>query len=258
MGYYVLENTWKLWNQFCHNLGLEVYNTLSGCLEIWQCPAERVSWAPTAVPRLPKQGLINCPYLPPTTKRAGQSQRMAAMAHWLWPLAIRQGQPEAGKPACPVTEGLGGSGNSWQGGGAPLGLGHGLWPACGAVFLLSPVGQGHSWLALYRPSAVEEPHICHPQTPVSWYRLMSVSLVLSMSNIYRRGSWIFWLLKYCCLFFPTPPARNSTYFISKQLLIALKTASPILALNQYSFARQFHMVSGRGGRNISQIIFKWQ
>lgn len=240
-------------------MGLEVYNTLSGCHEIWQCPAERVSWAPTAVPRLPKRGLINCPYLPPTPKRAGQPQRMAAVAHWLWPLAIGQGQPEARKPAYVVTGGLEGSGNPWQGGGAPVGLHHGLWPACGAVFLLPPVGQGHSSLALYRPSGLEDPHICHPQTPVSWYtcKLMPVLLVLSMSNIYRRGSWIFCLLKYCCLFFLAPPARNSTYFISKQLLIALKTASPILALNQYSFARQFCMVSGRGGRSVSQIIFKW-
>lgn len=43
------------------------------------------------------------------------------------------------------------------------------------------------------------------------------------------------------------PVRNPRYLISEQLLIALKPASPVLALDQHHFARRFRMVSSRGG-----------
>lgn len=78
----------------------------------------------------------------------------------------------------------------------------------------------------------------------------------SQGNIYKRKKdQIFWLLKYCCLFFRV---RNPKYIISKQLLRALQPASLILALAQCCFARQFRMASMRGGMNVSCVIFESQ
>lgn len=140
MGYYIIENIWQLWNKFCRNGTRDLTMHCQGATRAGSAPegaklgthsSTTASWAgphqasPTHHPPWEEQGSPGGVWPGPAQtphNRAGP-----------W----GQGQPEAGKPACPMAGGLGRIREATAKWWALLGwgVGPGLWPGCGAASL---------------------------------------------------------------------------------------------------------------------------